>query len=626
MAQRLQTLGAMDALLINIATNGSGQSPLASSESGLEGDETAFAEALSSAMAASMQTAVKPDQQSSEQLAEGNGGQLLAAVKGAGTLGAQPDPTTNADQPTGGKTPVEAAAPGLNSPHTPPRNPLDPTSPSDRPTHPTKQSPSVDGAVRDGTGDPFHIVDGTIDGRGTSADAETVRTAGRPVPERPSAEREKPFQATGGSIQPSTLEPGLAPLENTAEVGTSAAPSRPQVSMGFEQPAVTEAQTFARPSAMPPGAAGKVASTEVAVIAESTDRSLAADNSRLQPTRLSQESDPARAPKQTSVNPSNSPTIDPASSADLEMTEAPEARTQPITSSKASTLDLAGQRDLAQLLAVRPDSFASPPRPSPGHRPAKPLVDGAMPQFVADGVSAQSLDARPQSSPSSGRQAQPGLTLANEAGQKPVISAPQAGSANPTAQVSPAEDAGLADTSRFHSLLTADGAPIDGDRFEPVTGIGSTRPSSTPAPAAPGVQIGLQIARSLANGVERLTVHLHPAELGSVDIRLNFEDSGRLTAQIVAERPETLELLQRDSRLLERSLGDSGLKLTNDGLSFSLKQDQQQQQAGQQFQQQADRRQTAAGADRAYDDALTTTEDQPLTRRMDGLRLLDIET
>ncbi|NJO36452.1 MAG: flagellar hook-length control protein FliK [Rhizobiales bacterium] len=120
-------------------------------------------------------------------------------------------------------------------------------------------------------------------------------------------------------------------------------------------------------------------------------------------------------------------------------------------------------------------------------------------------------------------------------------------------------------------------------------------------------------------------MQLHPAELGSVDIQLDFEVSGSVSALITAERPETLELLQRDSRLLERSLGDSGLKLSSDGLSFALKQDQQQQQPGQNFHEQARAREAAWRRDRAYDDN-PQAEPAASTRRIDRLRLLDIET
>jgi hypothetical protein len=48
--------------------------------------------------------------------------------------------------------------------------------------------------------------------------------------------------------------------------------------------------------------------------------------------------------------------------------------------------------------------------------------------------------------------------------------------------------------------------------------------------------------------------------------------------RIVAERPETLALLQRDHRELDRALNQSGLGDMARSLSFSLASDQQRQQ------------------------------------------------
>jgi len=42
---------------------------------------------------------------------------------------------------------------------------------------------------------------------------------------------------------------------------------------------------------------------------------------------------------------------------------------------------------------------------------------------------------------------------------------------------------------------------------------------------------------------------------------------------VLAERPETLEMLQRDARGLERALQDAGLKTESGGLSFGLRGD-----------------------------------------------------
>jgi hypothetical protein len=46
------------------------------------------------------------------------------------------------------------------------------------------------------------------------------------------------------------------------------------------------------------------------------------------------------------------------------------------------------------------------------------------------------------------------------------------------------------------------------------------------------------------------------------------------------DRPDTLELLQRDSATLQRALRDAGLDLSNNSLNFSLKGQQRQGDGG----------------------------------------------
>lgn len=82
--------------------------------------------------------------------------------------------------------------------------------------------------------------------------------------------------------------------------------------------------------------------------------------------------------------------------------------------------------------------------------------------------------------------------------------------------------------------------------------------------------------RAVHGRIERLVVQLEPADLGRVEIQLDFGDDGRVGAVITAERPETLDALQREAHGLERSLRDAGLRPDGGGLSFSLKRDQQQ--------------------------------------------------
>lgn len=84
-------------------------------------------------------------------------------------------------------------------------------------------------------------------------------------------------------------------------------------------------------------------------------------------------------------------------------------------------------------------------------------------------------------------------------------------------------------------------------------------------------QLAIHLAQAIQKGVSRFTIRLHPAELGRVDVRLDVAYDGRVTALISTERQEALDLLQRDSRHLERSLQDSGLKADSNSLSFSLR-------------------------------------------------------
>ncbi len=279
------------------------------------------------------------------------------------------------------------------------------------------------------------------------------------------------------------------------------------------------------------------------------------------------------------------------------------------------------QQDVFNPVASRGESVLPAQRSSADARKHEAFPQVARSPIPTTDPSGPSED-RP---PLTGRVDTPSVSV-NEAIGKPGLGVLQGGAAQPSVfDGSLRLNAELSGFDRPQPALSVEGPTLDSLRFEAASNLGQSRPQAPLAHAPAGAQIAMQIVRSLPEGVDRLSVHLQPAELGSVDIQLNFEGGGRLSALITAERPETLELLQRDSRLLERSLGDSGLKLSSDGLSFALKQDHQQQQHGQGFQEQAQARQAAFRAGRAYDDTLNTEQAPPATR-VDALRLLDIET
>lgn len=89
---------------------------------------------------------------------------------------------------------------------------------------------------------------------------------------------------------------------------------------------------------------------------------------------------------------------------------------------------------------------------------------------------------------------------------------------------------------------------------------------ATPISAVP-LEIGL---RTIA-GLKHFDIRLDPVELGRVDVRLEIDDAGSVTARLTVDRVETLHLLQRDARTLERAFEQAGLKPSEGGVNISLR-------------------------------------------------------
>lgn len=117
------------------------------------------------------------------------------------------------------------------------------------------------------------------------------------------------------------------------------------------------------------------------------------------------------------------------------------------------------------------------------------------------------------------------------------------------------------------TIAAADAGTRETQSIEGVTAARGARPPVMPVPE----QIVVRIAKAVADGVDRINVKLSPAELGHIDVRMEIGPDGRFQAVFAADRPQTVELLQRDARELARALQDAGLRADTGSLSFNLR-------------------------------------------------------
>jgi flagellar hook-length control protein FliK len=91
--------------------------------------------------------------------------------------------------------------------------------------------------------------------------------------------------------------------------------------------------------------------------------------------------------------------------------------------------------------------------------------------------------------------------------------------------------------------------------------------------AAPvAAQVGREIVRRFSGGNTNFELRLDPADLGRVEIRMEVTRDNRVTAVITADNPQALTELARNARELEQQLQSAGLQLSDNGLSFDLRQ------------------------------------------------------
>jgi hypothetical protein len=120
-------------------------------------------------------------------------------------------------------------------------------------------------------------------------------------------------------------------------------------------------------------------------------------------------------------------------------------------------------------------------------------------------------------------------------------------------------------------------APVEGDVDIELSARMDLRGAAERPGAASGrlqphsvANLAAQITRRFVSGARTFEIRMDPPELGRVDVKLELGADQRVQAMLSAERPETLNELQRAARELERALAEAGLDLAEDGLSFEL--------------------------------------------------------
>jgi hypothetical protein len=191
----------------------------------------------------------------------------------------------------------------------------------------------------------------------------------------------------------------------------------------------------------------------------------------------------------------------------------------------------------------------------------------------------------------------------------------------------PAFDLGLEDQTAGQHLFKS--APATGGaeakaELPIMTGIDGGSPSiaarQSAQPAVPGQPvpaaapaIAVHIAQAAQAGHKRFEIRLDPPELGRIEVRLDVARDGHASTHLVVERAETLDLLQRDARHLERALQNAGLTTGDGGLTFSLKDQGQAQKAS--------AHDWSGGPEKPTEEAETAVEEAQPARRLTSLGL-----
>lgn len=284
----------------------------------------------------------------------------------------------------------------------------------------------------------------------------------------------------------------------------------------------------------------------------------------------------AVAPAAPRAAPNPAPDMPIAPAADSDATPAPgaEARAKPVPAqTSAATPNGSPHAQAAEGIASVALVHGQQPVPQPVQQavqtaPAAPIIAPAPTAPIAPPAArAAPVEAKPQTE--TGKSAPAPGANAN------VHSKSAQGKSNTAPAAAPGAPAG--DFGAF-ALRDAPDAPSPTNSAAITTQSASQASQASSAEqnvarAAPAAaQVSREIIRRFDGANTRFELRLDPPELGRVDIKLEVARDHRVTAVISADNPQALTDLVRHVRDLEQSLQAAGLELGENGLSFDLRQ------------------------------------------------------
>jgi len=362
----------------------------------------------------------------------------------------------------------------------------------------------------------------------------------------------KPSESLGADVAPApqTLERPTSPV--FVQLMAAGAPTTPQPAAQTPPTAQAPGPNNA-PSAEPPGPA-------MAAPAHVAPRP--ADSAAAMPT----EADATPAPPPHAQK--NATTPAEKSSAPTAPALAPAASAAP---SAAQTTATPASTPTASQTTATPASLPT----------ASPAVARAPSAALPESPTATIAAAQPQAgSAPDARRARAPSHNESESGAPPVPQRPAA----PSSATVPKLNAKPATPHRGAQEAIAV-TPLDTSDASPTPQLMSTGPASAAsaqaqhaaiehaARALPAAQqVAREIVRRFEGGSTRFELRLDPPELGRVDVRLDVSRDHRVSAVIAADSPQALTELARHARELEQMLQGAGLELSDNGLSFDLRQ------------------------------------------------------